>query len=217
MPKVALSPAKTHVRFAFLAVAALVLVVVWALKRSILWVLGVAALCAVAYKRLFAGAPACAAKAGAGAADGTAAKAAAGAPETTQLLQKNAAAPAQGGLGPPHPAATQQEVPMYDTYDDSIKPTYTEDVGRQNQVRFVENQPPPDVNQRREFMFELSKDLHHHKDAYMQEIVEVEEEEDDSEDNHDDAEASSDELENSEMDTSSFEEVEGGESDDIEA
>ena len=68
-------------------------------------------------------------------------------------------------------ANNRVEVPMYDTFDTSIKPDYTEEVGKQNTIRHLENRGHPSDEARRDFMAELSKDLTHHKDAHMQEVA----------------------------------------------
>ena len=91
------------------------------------------------------------------------------APEAAQLLQKN---PGAAVTSPRDSAANNRvEVPMYDTFDTSIKPDYTEEVGKQNTIRHLENRGHPSDEARRDFMAELSKDLTHHKDAHMQEVA----------------------------------------------
>ena len=58
---------------------------------------------------------------------------------------------------------------MYDTFDTSIRPTYTEDVGEQNLARFHENRVPSG-DALRDFARELEKDMTYKKDAYMAEV-----------------------------------------------
>lgn len=86
------------------------------------------------------------------------------APESTQLLQKTSP------QAYPVVNDTVDEVrhEMFEHHD--IKPNLTEEPGKYNRT-YIDNPPAIEAGKRQDFARELAKDLTHHKDQYMQEVV----------------------------------------------
>ncbi len=57
---------------------------------------------------------------------------------------------------------------MFEHHD--IKPNLTEEPGKYNRT-YIDNPPAIEAGKRQDFARELAKDLTHHKDQYMQEVV----------------------------------------------
>ena len=85
-------------------------------------------------------------------------------PESTQLLQKTSP------QAYPVVNDTVDEVrhEMFEHHD--IKPNLTEEPGKYNRT-YIDNPPAIEAGKRQDFARELAKDLTHHKDQYMQEVV----------------------------------------------
>ncbi len=86
------------------------------------------------------------------------------APESTQLLQKTSPQVYPVVNDP----VDQVRHDMFEHHD--IKPNLTEEPGKYNRT-YIDNPPAIEAGKRQDFARELAKDLTHHKDQYMQEVV----------------------------------------------